>query len=343
MDRDTSSQKSNMRCRKCGDTVNNVSCISCKNCARWTHAKKACSGLSAAEAKRDVCVQNFICVDCEVPVVADPIPMDLGDDMSKDLKSAFGLILRELADCRKQMSKLHDDNVFLMRENADIKHGISKLQKQLSTVSASSSVPRSTPGRSHSRGRSQQRFPRSPSNSRNSNRLPDLTHRKKIELPLGSANPRNLRNNQNKNNLRTLTFDHPKTKTANRPRASNAHVVSESSYETVEAKNKLVNALPLTKVKYCTRNVFVTLYNSATSAENMLQHLNENNYDVNKVLRIKTRSRSENYRCFAIECSDLDYDDIRNNENLWHPGTLVGDMMQQPSDEKILETAVRKI
>ena len=250
-------------------------------------------------------------------------------DPSTQQLNALNIIIKEIRECKRHIVALQDDNDCLRKENAEIKIIVAKLLRQQGTGSSSLTSQTGASAlrqhRSLSRGRSSER-------KQNTGR--QTTPKRNVSI---------LRNNRNPPPPapRGNRPVHSRTSTGGpqRIRSSNAHVVNDSAYASEEAKAKLIKALPINTVRYCNKNVFLTLYNSASSANDVFKHLKENNKEVINVRRIKTRSRSDNYRCFAIKCSDLDFDDIRNCETLWHPGSIVGDMRNEPLEDQVIETA----
>lgn len=116
-------------------------------------------------------------------------------------------------------------------------------------------------------------------------------------------------------------------------------LLSVRRHATDEAESKLEKALPVTKVKYCTRKIIVKLYKFAATAENVLNNLKNKWHTAERVMCIKTKSKSDSYRYFVIQCGDLDCDEIKNNEKLRHPSTRVGEVRKEPRDDQIIETA----
>lgn len=325
---DSPDQRNGVRCTSCGDPIQNSSCISCASCSRWTHAKKACSQLSPSDAKQEAKIKAFLCSQCKVTAAPDPTAAAAAGD-AKAIGAAVCIILHELRECKKQLSMLHETNLALTRENATIKSSLTALQKQLSSAATSQSAASSAqyaapfprPSRESS-GSSRLKRQQSASRDRSNGRRPASIRRIDSRAPL----PR-------------IKIPSNRTKRSNQNRTPNTHIVSEASYGSEESKEKLLKALPLTTVKYCTRHAFLTLYNSSATAANVLTHLRNSRYDVLRVHQIRAKSRSDNYRCFAIECSDLDFDDICSDEKLWHPGTVIGEMINDPTPERIVDTA----
>ena len=317
-----------LSCVKCGLHIHNSSCISCASCSLWTHAKKACSNLSTADAKRDIITKDFQCSRCAPPTepVIDSLPMDTGDDTVASLRPVLIAIHRELSECKKQMSQLHEDNQALKHENAEIKSVLKKLQKSQSAELAAPSHAPVPP--------SFQPAPR-PSRDRSNSRR----HLRSVSRESRARNPSILKLNQN---IRMSGGDKAFSKTnrlaPGRARPSNGRVVDQP-YSSEETKAKLLRALPVASVKYCSRYVFLTLYHCTTSAADVLKHLKSFKFDVSCVHRIKTKTRTDNYRSFAIRCSDLDYDAILEDSSLWHPGSIIDDMKSEPREDQIIETA----
>lgn len=326
---DSASQRKPAACVTCGDSVQGVSCIACSKCSRWTHAKHSCSSLSLQQVKTDAVVNGFVCADCSAPQESSADSVMDTSTAPPLLRSVLDHILRELTACKHQLSKMNEANCALRKDNSDLKNGFVKLQRQISSMNGSPSTatapPSTQPRRASSRSRNIERTQHNNfhNRSRSSSRPTSI-------LRNGNAQTLPLKPKHNKSY---------KTNTKTHVRSSNARVVSDAAYASTESKANLVRALPVTTVKHCTKTVFVALYNSAASAADVLQHLRRNKYDIIEVQRIKARSRSDGYRCFAIHCSDLEFDGISNDENLWHPGSIVGEMRKVPREDQILETA----
>ncbi|XP_018497542.1 uncharacterized protein LOC108865217 [Galendromus occidentalis] len=279
-------------CASCGESLYDTSRIACSTCTDWTHARKACSGLSTAEARREIMIVNFKCARCTtLGELKETEPMEEGTTTQATLI----LILSELRDCKSKIVNLQEDNRLLRKENAEIRITLTQLRTKTAPP----------PTKHESRGRSRQR-----------KQTESETHARAPQRPRSI-----LRNSPTAQPPSNRKEPRTKTKTSNKHRPSEGLVVSEASYANEDAKKKLERALPVAKVKYCTRKLIVTLYNSAATAENVLNHLKSNQCTADRVIRIKTKTKTDSYRCFVIQCSDLDFEEIHNNEQLWHPAS----------------------
>lgn len=66
-------------------------------------------------------------------------------------------------------------------------------------------------------------------------------------------------------------------------------------------------------------------------------HLKNYNFDVNKVSRIETKY--DYYRCFVIECTDLEFEDLINS-NIWHVNTKIKEFIGDIDPVKVKERDV---
>ena len=179
-------------------------------------------------------------------------------DVNPVLAAALNQILREVRDSRKQIDALLEDNLILRKENAEIKSVLSRIQKLHSSAVESTSPPNATSlrlSRRESRGRNPSRNASAGSRHGSGRRNPSILR--------NSVNT-NTRGRGSSNAVLTNNSSLPQTagnRTAPRKkqRALNSRVIGDSSYHTAEAKAKLVRALPIATVKYCSRNVFLTL------------------------------------------------------------------------------------
>lgn len=336
---DPKRHKMSSLCVTCGRSTVNATRIACIKCFGWTHAKQACSGLTSVEAKREAVVNEFLCSKCTEAGQSD-VAIDSVDDEdiindSSGLKAILTSIVKELSECKDQLKSLIKDNASLRCENSEIKNLLKSLNKSHSfapitkrqnnksggTLQPSSQnkgeqqQPPSVRGRRHGRGNSSARKGSIRSSSRGRS-LSQQRDPKRRKIPLSKT-------------------DDSRPPRTSRKQAKHVRIMG-STYNSEESKTALTTALPINRVKYHMKTVFVTLYNSAASAKHVYDRL-KSKHEVSRVIRLKSRSKHDNYRCFSFQCCDLDYDALFEDEDLFHPGTLIGEMDDEPTTEQVFE------
>lgn len=100
----------------------------------------------------------------------------------------------------------------------------------------------------------------------------------------------------------------------------------------------MLTSLPIRKVKHCSINLLLTMYDCDAESKDIFTHLKKQKFEIYKVSRITTKGDS--YRCFVIECSDLEFEEIINSE-YWHPNTRLTIFRSQLFPERVIESHPR--
>lgn len=332
--------KTTTKCVKCSQNTLGSSSIACSKCSQWTHAKKACSDLSSTEAKRDVIINAFLCSKCvkggqDEPIEVDPSDGDLS--ISGDLKSILTTIVNELRECKSDIQALIKENANLRRENGEIKSLLINFGKSPPIL------PNNAGGKlqlSKKSRRQNQLSPQQPPQSqrgRDEGRRRDNSSARDRSMSKRRSQSRDAKSRNNVKGRKSPSSVTNEGKHARTERKQAKHVrILGTTYSSDESKKQLLIALPINKAKFHMKTVFVTLYNSAASAKHVYERL-QSRHSVSKVVRLKTKSKHDTYRCFSFQCCDLDYEALCEDEELFHPGTLIGEMEDEPSGEQALE------
>lgn len=339
LDNDPKRHKMSSLCVSCGRSTVDATRIACIECSGWTHAKQPCSGLTSVEAKREVVVNQFVCSKCTKTGPSD-VAIDSIDDEdiindSGGLKAILTSIAKELSECKDQLKSLIKDNASLRCENSEIKNLLKGLNKNHSFA----------PNTKRQNNKSVGIFQPSSQNNGEQQQPPLLRGRRhgrgnssaRKDSVRSSSRGRSLsqqRESKRRKNPLSKTHDNRPPRTS-RKQAKHVRIMG-TTYNSEESKTALTTALPINRVKYHMKTVFVTMYNSAASAKHVYDRL-ISKHEVTRVIRLKSRSKHDNYRCFSFQCCDLDYDALCEDDELFHPGTLIGEMDDEPTSEQVFE------
>lgn len=293
-------------CANCSEYINSASYVVCSGCNLEVHCKKKCSGYTSSEIQRNEIINTFVCNSCSRKAEDEDVMLVEETDVNNGAcMKLLSRIFKELISCREEMSDLKRDNQELRRQNAVI---LTTLNNFTSKMSISNNKVNS---QNVIRGRS----PRRPSREGSQNRSNSSSRKDRRKSPGDGrrVNFDSLHGSQSKPSARRHAYNN--TRNLN----SNVRIVHDANVDLTK-RSQILSSLPVSRIKICNKNIFVSLKNSEANSEIVHNHLRKNGVNVIRVTRI--RSKYDYYRCFVITCTDLDHNDVVNPD-LWHENSVV--------------------
>jgi len=81
--------------------------------------------------------------------------------------------------------------------------------------------------------------------------------------------------------------------------------------------------------------VFLNIPNSNATSEIVHKHLKDSKIAVDQVSRMK--SKFSGSACFVIDCTDIEYNDMKNSD-LWPDGTTLRDFIGERNSDYVLDS-----
>lgn len=318
-------------CAHCKLNIDTTSRIPCTKCNKLFHGKRSCSGLTVLDFKNDSITKNYICNECKESDQLDVNMSEINDDEPdpKVLKMVLMKILTELRISNAKIDDLRKDYLELKQENGELKTLMSKKFNQImKTTSYSKPNEQFIPSPSDDSGRSRS-TKRSNSRTRPGERKRSRSTSIKWRIPI--ARNKETKMVSNVSNVDKRNRDGRGSKNVKSFQVS--RTVEE--YQSDDVKRRTMASLPISKVKHCKINLLLTVYDCEADSKAILTHLKKQNFEIYKVSRITTRG--DNYRCFVIECSDLEFEEIIDSP-YWHPNTRLTIFKSKLNQERVLES-----
>jgi len=327
-------QKVILKCSACERAIHDESKVQCteKTCRKWFHIIK-CSGLSSVDARRKEVTNDYLCNNCDnVEETEDEMAVDC--DESMDVK---GLVLKLFTDFKKERSEMKTLILNLTKKVSDLESENMNIKKVLTNFvknNATKNVPHNNlqnplRSRTPSRGRLPSRGSQ-PNNARAGTSLGRGDRGRANSIVRWNQRGQFANNVNNRQQRHSKNgFDH------NRRRKPNVFRAYRETNEENDCENKLRKSLAISNITLHRRSVFLNIPNSNATSEIVHKHLKDSNIAVDQVSRMK--SKFSGGACFVIDCTDFEYNDMKNSD-LWPDGTTVRDFIGERNNDYVLDS-----
>lgn len=102
-----------------------------------------------------------------------------------------------------------------------------------------------------------------------------------------------------------------------------------------ENENTIEESLPRQQFNLCKRKVFLNIKYTNADSESIFKHLSRYDIAVDRVTRMRSRF-NDNNRCFVIECTDIEFEQMKD-EKLWYSGTTLRDFIGDINNDHALD------